>query len=124
MLLAEIIHRFPWLRHLFADGGYADDKLRDAVRRIGKGTIEIVTRSDFAKGPELLPRRWIVESPPASFDRIRRLAKDLEQTAPRSEASAPDQKYSGLGTRLKGRAWECDPLGLPTEHQQERSALN
>ena len=23
LLLAEIIHRFPWLRHLFADGGYS-----------------------------------------------------------------------------------------------------
>src|SRR3546814_6714164 len=23
LVLAEIIHRFPWLRHVFADGGYA-----------------------------------------------------------------------------------------------------
>src|SRR3546814_18725060 len=25
-VLAEIIRRFPWLRHVFADGGYAGDK--------------------------------------------------------------------------------------------------
>lgn len=28
LVLREIIHRFPWLRHVFADGGYAGDKLR------------------------------------------------------------------------------------------------
>jgi putative transposase len=36
LVLAEIIKRFPWLRHVFADGGYAGDKLRQALRRIGK----------------------------------------------------------------------------------------
>ena len=35
-LLAEIIHRFPRLRHLLADGDYAGDKLRDTLRHIGK----------------------------------------------------------------------------------------
>ena len=46
LVLREIIRRFPWLRHVFADGGYAGDKLRDALRRIGKWTVEIVKRSD------------------------------------------------------------------------------
>jgi hypothetical protein len=50
LVLAEIINRFPWLRHVFADGGYAGDKLRQALRRIGKWTVEIVKRSDVAKG--------------------------------------------------------------------------
>jgi transposase len=50
LVLREIIRRFPWLRHVFADGGYAGDKLRDALRRIGKWTVEIVKRSDVAKG--------------------------------------------------------------------------
>lgn len=27
---------FPWLRHVFADGGYAGDKLRTALTKIGK----------------------------------------------------------------------------------------
>ena len=80
LLLAEIIHRFPWLRHLFADGGYAGNKLKDALRRIGKWTIEIIKRSDKAKGFELLPRRWVVERTLAWLNRNRRLAKDFEQT--------------------------------------------
>jgi putative transposase len=30
LVLAEIVRRFPWLRHVFADGDYAGDKLRNA----------------------------------------------------------------------------------------------
>ena len=80
LVLAEIIDRFPWLRHVFADGGYAGDKLRQALRRIGKWTVEIVKRSDVAKGFVVLPRRWVVERTLAWLNRNRRLAKDFEQT--------------------------------------------
>ena len=80
LVLAEIIHRHPWLRHVFADGGYAGDKLRQALRKIGKWTVEIIKRSDHAKGFEVLPRRWVVERTFAWLGRNRRLAKDFEQT--------------------------------------------
>ena len=80
LLLAEIDHRFPWLRHLFADGGYAGDKLKHALTKIGKGTVEIIKRSDTAKGFEVLPRRWVVERTLAWLSRNRRLAKDFEHT--------------------------------------------
>ncbi len=80
LVLAEILHRFPWLRHIFADGGYAGDKLKDALRRIGKWTIAIIKRSDAASGFEVLPRRWVVERTLAWLNRNRRLAKDFEQT--------------------------------------------
>ena len=80
LVLREIIRRFPWLRHVFADGGYAGDKLREALRRIGKWTVEIVKRSDVAKGFVVLPRRWVVERTLAWLNRNRRLAKDFEQT--------------------------------------------
>ena len=79
-VLAAIRRRFPWLRHIFADGGYAGDKLRQALRRIGKWTLEIVKRSDTAKGFVVLPRRWVVERTLAWLNRNRRLAKDFEQT--------------------------------------------
>ena len=64
----------------FADGGYAGDKLKDALRRIGKWTIEVIKRSDAAKGFVVLPRRWVVERTLAWLNRNRRLAKDFEQT--------------------------------------------
>ena len=79
-VLASIRHRFPWLRHVFADGGYAGDKLRAALAKIGKWTLEIIKRSDTAKGFVLLPRRWVVERTFAWLGRNRRLAKDFERT--------------------------------------------
>ena len=79
-MLAEIIRRFPSLRYVFADGGYAGDKLRQALRRIGKWTIEIVKRSDTAKGFVVLPRRWVVDRTLPWLNRNRRLAKDFVLT--------------------------------------------
>src|SRR5277367_3203813 len=79
-LLARIRSSFPWLRHVFADGGYAGDKLQDALKNLGDWTIEIVKRSDVAKGFVLLPRRWVVERTLAWLNRHRRLAEDVEAT--------------------------------------------
>jgi len=79
-VLKAIRYRFPWLRHVFADGGYAGDKLRSALEGQGDWTIEIIKRSDTAKGFVLLPRRWVVERTFAWLGRCRRLAKDWEKT--------------------------------------------
>src|SRR5215217_710147 len=77
-LLKAIRHRFPWLRHIFADGGYAGDKLRAALQGQGVWSLEIIKRSDTAKGFEVLPRRWVVERTFAWLGRCRRLAKDWQ----------------------------------------------
>lgn len=79
-VIASIRHLYPWLRHLFADGGYAGDKLHDALAKLGSWTVEIIKRSDAAKGFQALPRRWVVERTFAWLGRCRRLAKDFETT--------------------------------------------
>jgi transposase len=99
LLLATMRSAFPWLRHIFADGGYAGDKLCLALARLGQWTIEVVRRSDTAKGFEPLPQRWIVERTIAWLNRNRRLAKDFElpsrahgfgSLSPASSCSPPD----------------------------------
>ena len=81
-----IRHRFPWLRHGFADGGYAGDKLKAALRSHGDWTLEIIRRSDTTEGFEVLPRRWVVERTFAWLGRCRRLAKDWERSLESSTA--------------------------------------
>ncbi len=85
VLLAAIRSGFPWLRHIFADGGYAGAKLRGALARLGSWTLEIIKRSDAARGFELLPRRWVIERTFAWLGRNRRLAKDFEATIASAE---------------------------------------
>ena len=86
MSVKSIRYRFPWLRHVFADGGYAGPKLRAALEGHGDWTIDIIKRSDTAKGFEVLPRRWVVERTFAWLGRNRRLAKDFEKTIENAEA--------------------------------------
>ena len=74
LVLASIRSRYPWLHHVFADAGYAGDKLKDALEGKGDWTIEIVTRPNAAEGFVALARRWVVERTFARLGRGRRLA--------------------------------------------------
>lgn len=85
-VLASIRSAFPWLRHIFADGGYAGPKLRGRLAEIGRWTVQVVKRSDKAEGFEIIPRRWVVERTFAWLGRCRRLAKDWEKSIASSEA--------------------------------------
>jgi transposase len=80
MVLNDIRYSFPWLRHVFADGGYAGSKLRQALAKFGDWTIEIIKRSDRAQGFVILPRRWVALRTFAWLNRNRRLANDFEQS--------------------------------------------
>ena len=79
-VLASLRSLYPWLRHVFADGGYAGEKLRKALAQFGKWTLEIIRRSEQARGSAVLPRCWVVERTFAGLGRYRRLAKDFETT--------------------------------------------
>jgi len=85
-LLRSIRTSYPWLRHVFADAAYAGPKLTGALERIGRWTMQIVKRSDAAKGFEVLPRRWVIERTFAWLGRCRRLAKDWESTIASAES--------------------------------------
>tara|TARA_R110002020_G_scaffold456466_1_gene672917 strand:+ start:1105 stop:1389 length:285 start_codon:yes stop_codon:yes gene_type:complete len=74
------------LLHVFTDGGYAGNNLKRRLKKIGYWTVEIIKRSDKAKGFEVLPRRWVVERTFAWLGGCRRLAKDVEKSIPSAEA--------------------------------------
>ena len=79
MLLATLFGMFPFLLKLYADGGYQGPIFQSAVRKVLRQIdVEIVKRSDIAKGFAVLPKRWIVERTIAWLNRCRRLAKDWE----------------------------------------------
>jgi transposase len=56
-VIKAIRFRFPWLRNIFADGGYTGPKLRQALAEHGDWSLEIIKRSDTAKSFIVLPRR-------------------------------------------------------------------
>ena len=61
LVLATLFGLHPFLRKLFADGGYQGPKFRAAQKKILPLLVtEIVKRSDHAKGFEIIPRRWVV----------------------------------------------------------------
>lgn len=79
LLLHSLDGRFPFLLKLFADAGYQGPVFANAAATAMPGlSVDIVKRSDTAKGFEVLPMRWIVERSFAWFGRCRRLAKDFE----------------------------------------------
>ncbi|MDK4730866.1 transposase, partial [Rhizobium phaseoli] len=89
---------------IFADGGYAGAKLRRAMSGHGDWTIEIVKRSDHAKGFVVLPKRWVVERTFAWLGRCRRLAKDWEKSIESATAWAQIASIRML-TRRIARYW-------------------
>jgi transposase len=79
LLLATLFGLFPFLRKLYADAGYQGAKFQNALKRVLRRVkLEIVKRSDAAKGFVVLPKRWIVERTIGWLNRCRRLAKDWE----------------------------------------------
>jgi transposase len=72
---------FPFIERIYADGGYQGPRVRAAVARAGTWKIEIIKRSDIARGFVVLPKRWVVERTLAWISRNRRLCRDFERYA-------------------------------------------
>lgn len=77
-VLKDVRSQFVFIEKIFADGGYQGQATATAVAALGQWEIEIVKRSDQAKGFVVLPKRWIVERTFGWLGRCRRLAKHFE----------------------------------------------
>ncbi|WP_400771213.1 IS5 family transposase [Methylosinus sporium] len=77
-ILDAIRKRWPWVKHLFADGAYDRLKLMDKAAYLAF-VLEIIRRRDGQKGFEVLPRRWVVERTFGWMIRWRRLVRDYER---------------------------------------------
>jgi transposase len=79
LLMATMFGMYPFLLKLYADSGYQGPQFQDGLREVTRQiNVEIVKRSDGAKGFVVLPQRWIVERTIGWLNRCRRLAKDWE----------------------------------------------
>jgi transposase len=79
LVMTTLFGMFPFLLKLYADGGYQGPVFQNAVKAaMATVNVEIVKRSDQAKGFAVLPKRWVVERTFAWLNRCRRLAKDWE----------------------------------------------
>jgi transposase len=87
--MATLFGMFPFLKTLFADGGYQGPQFAKAVAKVLPHLdVEIVKRSDRVSGFVVLPKRWIpacagTERSIAWLNRCRRLAKDWENPQPK-----------------------------------------
>jgi transposase len=84
-ILDGIRKRWPWVKHLFADGAYDRLKLMEKAAFLDF-VVEVVRRSDTQVGFKVLPRRWVVERTFGWMTRWRRLVRDYETRIDVSEA--------------------------------------
>lgn len=83
-LIKHSVHnRWCRLKLIWVDGAYSS--IVEKVRKYFGWTLEVVRRSDTAKGFVVLPRRWVVERTFGWLGRYRRLARDYEHTTSASE---------------------------------------
>jgi putative transposase len=87
-LLGILRHRFTRLRLIWADSAYTGFLAMWLfwLRPCRRIRLEIIKRSDQAKGFVLLPKRWVVERTFGWFGKYRRLSKDYEYLTASSEA--------------------------------------
>lgn len=84
LLLTEERGKWPRLTCIYADGGYAG-QLVLMIAVLCDWLLDIVKRSDDAKGFQVIRKRWIVERTFSWLDKCHRLSKDYERLQETSE---------------------------------------
>ena len=85
LVMDKLKGRFPRLRLIWADAGYAG-QLVDWIQASAGYTLQVVRRPRGSHQFAVLPRRWVVERTLAWVGRCRRLSKDYEALPETSEA--------------------------------------
>ena len=87
-LLSGFYLLFGRLQIIWADGGYLGALVEwvKGLRPFGKLHLDIVRRSDEAKGFQLVRKRWIVERTFSWLYKSRRLSRDYERRVEHSES--------------------------------------
>jgi transposase len=105
-ILQRLAETFRTVVLVWADGGYANSVdstlLSWANDKLGI-LLEIVRRTDDAKGFKVLPRRWAVERTFGWLVRNRRLARDYERLTANSEAMIKIAMIRLMTLRLAGQ---------------------
>lgn len=87
-LIQLLVSMYGRIQVIWADGGYLGSLVQwvKQLRPFGKLHLEIVRRSDRAKGFKVLPKRWIVERTFGWLSKSRRLCRDYEVRFDHSES--------------------------------------
>ncbi|MBE7157514.1 MAG: transposase [Rhodospirillales bacterium] len=120
-MLPEVVSRFGWLRHFWADSTYAGlsilATLREWFPRRGL-RLEIVRAKEGVKGFAVQPKRWIIERTFAWLTHNRRLVRDYEQREVNSEAmiltAAVMQKMTPSALAAVIHCYPTQALVIPT----------
>lgn len=76
-VLTALVNRFPELKLIWADGGYAGKLVIRVITTLQR-TLEILKRPRGTQGFRVRQWRWIVERTFGWLNRSRRLSKDYE----------------------------------------------
>lgn len=98
-LIKKTRRLFPFIKHVFADGGYSGDRLATDLAPQGV-TLEIVKRTDKEGGFKLIRRRWVAGRTFSWLRRNRRLMAHYEALAIIAEGFAKLAMISVMLKRL------------------------
>jgi putative transposase len=103
-IVKGVRRRWPWLKHLFADGAYDRGRLA-SLAAYKDFTLEVVRKLPDQKGFQVLPRRWVVERTFGWMTRWRRLVRDYEKRLDVSDAMI----HLSMGALLLRRVAHPEP---------------